>query len=149
MSNIYRTHVYVSFKFGRARDISVDIRGIDAPALGLRLTIGCDKADLSWNRRVAAVLLLGRRVAHDKRVIIRGHDPLDTCTLLSDGGGVDVEGSKVDGSDICGGGRRLWEGEMESREIFIRRRRESVGRTGGRKRTPLQISQSHDVILVM
>lgn len=86
MLSNYRIQDHVSFRFWDARGIFVHIRGIDAPPLGLRLAIGCDKADLSRSRRITAVLLLGRRVAHDKRMIIRGPDPLDTCTLLSDGG---------------------------------------------------------------
>lgn len=65
---------------GRVRNSAIHVRGIDAASLRLRLAVGCDKADLSRSRRGTAILLLGRRVAHDKRWIIRDHDPLDTCT---------------------------------------------------------------------
>jgi hypothetical protein len=47
----------------------------------LRLPVGCDKANLSGSRRIAAVLLVGRRRAHREPIIIRDLDPLGTCTL--------------------------------------------------------------------
>lgn len=59
--------ILVSPSILKTGESALHVRGVDPAALGLRLAVGGDEADLSLSRTIAAVFLLGRRRAHCER----------------------------------------------------------------------------------
>lgn len=77
------------------------LRRVYSSALGLRLTIGRDEANLSRRGNMIAAVLLGRREAHCEQLVIRGHNTLGGSEAAS----LSLWRSRVGGKTSEGRGR--------------------------------------------